>query len=236
MKTNTLLAVFTCLLAGCQAAPTTPPISSTAPIPMVVPPLTSHVRAPEVVKTYTIGAYVDPDDPTLRHEAHTVQRIEAAAYWDLRPLAEANPITPTPLTKTAQASAPPQISSLTVPAQVVAPPPVELTVDPEPALMPNADGVIDLTSVETPATGEVNPFAVRAVPANPPRSIELRITGILAGAKPCAIINGQLLEPGATIEGMTLKRIEPNAVILTLGRHRLRAPISSEPIRVRTTP
>ena len=236
MKTNTLLAVFTTLLAGCQAAP--PPAQTTPakPLTVFVPPTSAHIRAPEVVKTYTIGAYVDPDDPTLRHEAHTVQRIEAAAYWDLRPLAEANPITTARQAKTEPPSAPPQISSLAVPAQVVAPPPVELTIDPEPALMPNADGVIDLTSVDTPDTGEVNPFAVRAASAHPTREIELRITGILAGAKPCAIINGQLLEPGAAIEGMTLKRIEPNAVILTVGRHRLRASLSAEPIRVRTTP
>jgi hypothetical protein len=188
------------------------------------------------VKTYTIGAYVDPDDPTLRHEAHTVQRIEAAAYWDLRPAAETAPFISRQPAK--RESAPFVPAAQPQPALVPTPPapPPELSVDPEPALMPNADGLIDLTSVDVPAASEVNPFAVRSAPAQPPREIELRITGILAGAKPCAIINGQLVEPGGTVEGLILKRIEPAAVIFTLGRHRLRAPISSDPVRVRTAP
>lgn len=238
MKTNALLLGFSALLIGCQTAP-----ASRDPAPAVVPvaiaPLPAQVRAPEVVKTYTIGAYVDPDDPTLRHEAHTVQRIEAAAYWDLRPGAEMPTVKSTPPAQAEQlpaAAAPAQASP---PAVVAAPPslpPVELTIDPEPALMPNADGVIDLTSMENPATGELNPFAVRALPTLLPREIELRVTGILAGARPCAVINGQLVEPGGTIEGFSLKRIEPAAVVLTLGRHRLRVPMAAEPTRVRTTP
>ncbi len=234
MKTNAHLVVFTVLLAGCQAAPP-PPSTPASTLPVFVPPPAAQVRTREVVKAYTIGAYVDPDDPTLRHEAHTVQRIEAAANWDLRPVAEVKS-TPSVMVQTEQPSARPTVPPPIAPTVVATPPAIELTVDPEPALMPNADGVIDLSSVAAPASGEVNPFAVRAAPAQPSREIELRITGIMAGAKPGAIINGQLLEPGAVVEGLILARIEPGAVILTLGRHRLRAPLSAEPIRVRTTP
>jgi hypothetical protein len=236
MKTNAFLFSFI-LLGGCHAR-TPPPVSPadvTAPVAQTPSPLPSQLRAPEVVKTYTIGAYVDPADPTLRHEAHTVQRIEAAAYWDLRPVIELKSQAPVPVAETAKPAGP-QLPSPVLPTAVAIPPPVELTADPEPALMPNADGMIDLTSLEAPAADEVNPFAVRTASTNPPRTIELRITGILAGVKPGAIINGQLLEPGAIVEGLILKRIEPSAVILTLGRHRLRVPLSSEPIRVRTTP
>jgi hypothetical protein len=234
MNTNAHLAVFTVFLAGCQAAPP-PPSTPASTLPVFVPPLAAPVRTPEVVKTYTIGAYVDPDDPTLRHEAHTVQRIEAVANWDLRPVAEVKS-TPSVMVQTEQPSARPAVPPPVAPTVVATPPAIELSIDPEPALMPNADGVIDLSSVVAPASSEVNPFAVRAAPAQTPREIELRITGIMAGAKPGAIINGQLLEPGAVVEGLTLARIEPGAVILTLGRHRLRAPLSAEPIRVRTTP
>ena len=238
MKTSTLIFTFTILLSGCQATPPAKPapVVGSTPVPPAFLPLPTRARAPEVVKTYTIGAYVDPDDPTLRHEAHTVQRIEAAAYWDLRPVPEAHAPAPVPSHEEAGSPAiqpPSPVPPVTVAAQPV---PVELTIDPEPALMPNADGEIDLTSVDVPASDEANPFTVRAIPASQPRSIELRVTGILAGAKPCAIINGQLLEPGATVEGLAVKRIEPSAVILTLGRHRLRVPISAEPVRVRTTP
>lgn len=232
MKTDTfILSVL--LLGGCQAQTRTPASPATGPAPIAAPPspIPSQLRAPEVVKTYTIGAYVDPADPALRHEAHTVQRIEAAAYWDLRPAVEARAHAPLPPVRHAH-----QLPPTVAPATVGAPPPlpVELTVDPEPATMPNADGLIDLTTIDAPANEEVNPFAVRATPDKPPRTIEVRITGILAGAKPAAIINGQLLEPGATVEGLILQRIEPAAVILTLDQHRLRVPLASEPIRIRT--
>jgi hypothetical protein len=237
MKTSTFILSLL-LLVGCQAktpAPFPPAVAAVPPALNPSPPA-GRLRAPEVVKTYTIGAYVDPADPTLRHEAHAVQRIEAAAYWDLRPAMDvtARPVTSAGVPKAPAAPAPaPEIP--TVEAGPV-PAPVELTVDPEPALMPNGDGVIDLTAADVPAAGEVNPFAVRVAPAAPPRSIELRVTGIIAGAKPGAIINGQLLEPGGAVEGLLLKHIEPGGVILTFGRHRLRVPLSSEPIRVRTAP
>jgi hypothetical protein len=240
MKTNFALLAFTILLAGCQAAspPAPPPVPIRAPI--ATANLTStRARAPEVVKTYLIGAYVDPVDPTLRHEAHTVQRIEAAAYWDLRPLTDAPTARPGQPAEAEQPQAATVLAKESLPAVVAAPPPpppVELSVDPEPALMPNADGVIDLTAVEAPTAVEVNPFAVRTAPTSPPRTIELRVTGIVAGARPCAIVNGQLIEPGGAVEGLMLQRIEPTAVVFTLGRHRLRAPLTAEPIRVRTTP
>lgn len=231
MKTNAFLLSLL-LLGGCQAKMPTPLPPAVAPAPNAMPPSppSNQLRAPEVVKTYTIGAYVDPADPTLRHEAHTVQRIEAAAYWDLRPAMEAKPHgLVQPVRNLSQPPLPVASTTVSAPPPI----PIELTVDPEPALMPNAEGLIDLTVVDAPAAEEANPFAVRATPAGTPRTIEVRITGILAGAKPAAIINGQLLEPGATVEGLMLQRIEPAAVILTLGRHRLRVPLASEPIRIR---
>lgn len=237
MKTDTFILSLL-LLGGCQAKTPAPVPPAVATVPPVVnpPPPAGRLRAPEVVKTYTIGAYVDPADPALRHEAHAVQRIEAAAYWDLRPAMDvaARPVTLAGVPKAPEAPAP----SPVIPAVAAGPTPVpiELTVDPEPALMPNGDGVIDLTAVDAPAAGEVNPFAVRAAPAAPPRSIELRVTGIMAGAKPGAIINGQLIEPSGTMDGFVLRHIEPGGIILTFGRHRLRVPLSSEPIRVRTAP
>lgn len=236
MKTNAFLLSLL-LLGGCQAKTPTPvsPATVSATVAAEALPHPSQLRAPEVVKTYTIGAYVDPADPTLRHEAHTVQRIEAAAYWDLRPAMEVNPHTPLPAVRQERSPAtqlPPPVGPMA--AVAPPPPPAELTVDPEPALMPNGDGVVDLTVAGVPVAEEVNPFAVRVTPAATPRTIEVRVTGILAGVKPAAIINGQLLEPGANVDGLILQRIEPAAVILTLGRHRLRVPLSSEPIRVRT--
>lgn len=237
MKINALLLSLPLLLCGCQSGAAVPIASRPAeasPTPAAPPPPPPRVRAPEVVKTYTIGAYVDPNDPTLRHEAHTVQRIEAAAYWDLRPLAAAD-ATPSVIPETAQ---PKSVASLPTPRPVapMALPAPELTVDPEPALMPNGDGLIDLASAGRPASEEVNPFAVRTTTSVPTRTIELRVTGILSGAKPCAIINGQLIELGGIVEGLVLRHIEPGGVVLTLGRHRLRVPLSAGPVRILTAP
>lgn len=232
MKINAFHFGLTLLLTGCQAAPA-PRTPEPAAVPVALAPSPSQVRVSEVVRSYTLGAYVDPDDPTLRHEAHMVHRIEAAAHWDLRPMAEENPARPT---LPAQAEPAPVAPAPPVPPPVVAAPAVELTTDPEPAVMPNGDGVIDLTAVETPATGEVNPFTVRGQPALPPREVELRVTGIVGGAKPCALINGRVVEPGGTFDGFALQRIEPTAVVLTCGRHRLRVPIAAEPTRVRIAP
>ena len=43
------------------------------------------LRNGEVIKQYYAGAYVDPNNPNIRHNPHDVQRVEQAATWNLRP-------------------------------------------------------------------------------------------------------------------------------------------------------
>jgi hypothetical protein len=43
------------------------------------------VRNGEVIKQYYAGAYVDPNNPNVRHNPHDIQRLEQAASWNLRP-------------------------------------------------------------------------------------------------------------------------------------------------------
>ena len=43
------------------------------------------VRNGEVIKQYYAGAYVDPNNPNVRHNPHDIQRLEQAATWNLRP-------------------------------------------------------------------------------------------------------------------------------------------------------
>lgn len=43
------------------------------------------VRNGEVIKKYYAGAYVDPNNPNVRHNPHDIQRLEQAASWNLRP-------------------------------------------------------------------------------------------------------------------------------------------------------
>lgn len=43
------------------------------------------VRNAEVIKRYPIGRYIDPNNPRIMHERHTVNRQEQAPSWNLRP-------------------------------------------------------------------------------------------------------------------------------------------------------
>jgi hypothetical protein len=43
------------------------------------------VRYGENLKAYTMGRYVEPDNPLVMHERHTVYRVETTAKWNLHP-------------------------------------------------------------------------------------------------------------------------------------------------------
>jgi hypothetical protein len=43
------------------------------------------VRYGENLKAYTVGRYVEPDNPLVMHERHTVYRVETTAKWNLHP-------------------------------------------------------------------------------------------------------------------------------------------------------
>jgi hypothetical protein len=53
--------------------------------------LTSHshslesVRYGDVVKSYPVGRYIDPNDPSVMHESHVIYRDESTAKWNLHP-------------------------------------------------------------------------------------------------------------------------------------------------------
>lgn len=66
--------------------------------PLLAPAVdpTDAVRYPEVVRSYHIGRYVDPNYPILMHEQHPVYRVEVSTQWNLHPesLSFANPLNP----------------------------------------------------------------------------------------------------------------------------------------------
>jgi hypothetical protein len=43
------------------------------------------IRYGENLKAYTVGRYVEPDNPLVMHERHTVFRVETTAKWNLHP-------------------------------------------------------------------------------------------------------------------------------------------------------
>ena len=94
MRTKLLLLVPALALAGCQAlmtkqTATAPPPIESAPAPVAGTDLDQNnsekVRMSESLKAYPVGRLVDPNDPNLMHEAHTVYRREAGANWNLNP-------------------------------------------------------------------------------------------------------------------------------------------------------
>ena len=45
----------------------------------------SAVRYPEVIHTYHVGRYADPNDDLVMHEQHVVYRVEENMRWDFHP-------------------------------------------------------------------------------------------------------------------------------------------------------
>jgi len=95
MKTSALivLAMFAC--AGCESLNTdvvqAPPAPRVEPVPAPVagteldPKKVENVRVAEALKAYPTGRYVDPNDPSVMHEGHTIYRREAGPNWNLNP-------------------------------------------------------------------------------------------------------------------------------------------------------
>ena len=219
-------------LAGCQSA--NPPALAPAALPVlpVTPTVGEPVRAPERVQTYTVGAYIDPADPGIRHEAHQIQRIESPAHWRLAAAKqpETPAVTTVPLTDLPPPPAGSSVPTATsTPAAVAAPPAL-----PEPALMPTADGIIDLAD---DAIDEANPFTVRKASPAVRRELSVQVGGIMQGAATqCALVNGRPLQPGDTWESLLVVKIETGAVLFRHGDQLLRIPVSRHPVRIQFAP
>ncbi len=245
-----LVAVLT--LSGCQ---TPPPARQIPARPVTSPPVVtpSQVRAPELVRAYTLGAYVDFDDPNVRHEGHVIHRLEGAAVWNLTPTkaepfhaaAEIRPVAPVPLpmpTATLQvvsnpAPVPPPVApKAPLPAPSIVPPTVTppVVVDSSPVVVPNVDGLVDLTAIDAAGKAdETNPFAVRATGPDACREISVLISGVLAGPIPGAVVNNRPVFTGESIDSLTLVRVEADAAVFRAGDHLLRLPVTATALRVR---
>ena len=101
----------------------------------------------------------------------------------------------------------------------------------EPALTPNAEGVLDLTAVTD--GNEPSPFTVRSVGTEATRELSLQLAGVIGGAFPCALVNGRPIQAGDTVESLFVVRVEPDAVLLRHEEQLIRLPVSAKPSRVR---
>lgn len=261
-----LLPLFLVLFAGCQTKPSP---ERPAPLPVAEAIPLTHARLSAEIGHYTLGAYVDPDNDLIRHEAHAIQRIEREPRWDLSPAPwplRENPdpaiaVTPDPIaTPAVVAEAPVHVTesepSLVLPptipprpsalATVVAPPPATpppappvsapttvftATVPSAPILTLNAESLLDLTAVAD--RHDPNPFSVRNTGTESTRELSLQLAGVIAGAEPCALVNGRPLQAGDTFDSFLIVRVEQDAVLLRHEEQLIRLPVSAKPARLR---
>lgn len=189
-----------------------------APQPVSAPPLELQEKA--LRQQQQIQALIAQND--FLH--HRVRELESAPPVSI---SETVPSTP--------AVEPPESSSTALATPPTVPRPVSTDPTPEPALMPNADGMIDLIAVLSQGSdgSEVNPFSVRVPPRDAVRELTLHIAGIIGGSSPCALINERAMRADETLESFQLVRVETAAVLLRHGAHLLRLPVAEKPARVR---
>ena len=216
-----LLVSITLGLAGCQSSP--PPTALPTPA-KAMPPFRPAVALPVVLPPSASGGL----ESKVRQQAQYIEALISQNDALTAKLATTAIAMPLPATVASLQAEP---APLPRPAPV--PPPLPPAA--EPALTPNADSVIDLAAfVVTAKPGEpVNPFAVRAVPAEAMREMTLHIGGIVAGPIACAVINDRLVEAGESVESLVVERIEADAVFLRHSGRLLRLPVSEKATRVR---
>lgn len=240
-----LIVLFVC---GCQTKPLAP--HPPAPLPMAEVSARPNARIAAVVGHYTLGAYIDPEDNLIRHEAHEIQRVEMEARWDLRaapsevappqtePVSavESSPAAP-PAHEAQLVATPAPLTQAPVAVAAVVTPPVDSSPRPEPEAVQvvtvNADGFLDLTALPRAADADVNPFAVRSVRTEGAKEISLLVGGLVQGSNPCALINGSPVQPGDTLESLTLVRLEPDAALFRHDGKLIRLPVATKPARLR---
>jgi hypothetical protein len=171
-----------------------------------------------------------PPDQKSRQQAQLIEALinqNEALTARLAALPAAPATTPTASDAVTDAAPPspvvPTVASVPVPAAA------------DPAITPNAEGIIDLAAIELTGSADepVNPFAVRTAPGEKSREVSLLVGGIILGKTPCAMVNERLLQAGDSLEGFMVERIEADAIIIRLGVHRLRLPVSTTPARVK---
>lgn len=245
---KSLLTILPLCLSGCQ----TGQVDRNAPLPIAATPMQPDARTAAVVGHYTLGAYVDPEDVLVRHDAHAIQRVEVPARWDLRTLPVEPPATldrsppqlvaPVAADETgARSPVPPPTAPTSAPPPPAIPaagaPPLETKIVDAPdlpaALAPNADGFIDLTAPVADEDTDLNPFVVRSLRADATREVSVQVSGVLLGAVPCALINGVPVRPGETVESLTLVSLQADAAIFRRDDRLIRLPVAARPAHLR---
>lgn len=78
-----LLSSALLFCAGCNSVPAQPVVYVPSPRVWLAPGCRESVWLPDQVSAYAVGRYVDPRDPNLVHEAHTLYRREISSRPNL---------------------------------------------------------------------------------------------------------------------------------------------------------
>ena len=92
MKTHMTHSLKLCLctiiitaIAGCKSAPKPRALYVPVPEPNLPASANGSIWVPDQFSSYSIGRYVDPHDPGVLHDAHTLYRRETTGRWNLAP-------------------------------------------------------------------------------------------------------------------------------------------------------
>ncbi|MSU66012.1 MAG: hypothetical protein EXS38_07935 [Opitutus sp.] len=246
MKTSLLFCALLC--AGCQTIrPAVKP--SPDPLPMhgspaayaaqPVAPNTTALEEKLLEQSRLMAALVEQNEALTAR----LQAIEHPAAPPEAPPAKAvatavsppTPVQAPSIPPTAPADlAPPAPASPAIAAPSAPARPTDLSADDLALFLPNADGVIDLTTLDAAPPGSLpNPFAIRAPSARAPHELTLAVQGVFSGPSPCALVNERVVEPGDAIESLKITRIEPNAIFLKGDDFNLKLPFGDKPVRLR---
>lgn len=248
MKTSLLFCALLC--AGCQTTRPRPAVKpSPDPLPMhgspavyAAQPVSPNPAAVEerlLEQGRLMAALVEQNEALTAR----LQVIEHPAAPPEAPPAKAVAIATSPPTPVQAPSIPPTASIDVAPPTPATPaiappsapaPTAELPADDIALFMPNADGVIDLTTLDAASPGSLpNPFAIRTPSARAPHELTLAVQGIFSGPSPCALVNERVVEPGDAIESLKITRIEPGAIFLKGDDFNLKLPLGDKPVRLR---
>ena len=230
MHLKILLGFSLIALAGCQSAPSRT-VAPKAPAQLTpVPSL--DLQEKSLRQQQQIQALIAQNDALHSR----VRELEAP-----RPEPMPEPLPPPVAILEPVLSLPASPAAATRPREPEPAPAVAATAPPvtpppgEPAILPNADGVIDLVALLTPVRegDEVNPFAVRTLPADAVREVALHVQGVIHGTSPCALINRRAVLPGETAESLTVTGVEMDAVLIRHAGLLLRLPVAEKAVRIR---
>lgn len=262
MKNNLWVLLIVVLLSGCRTVPVPLPGASrpATPIPaaplspstaaVVASPVEDELQRTVLRQRQVISALMEQNDVLVARiktmESAPPPTMElpdsappppapdevAALRADLASLrAELKSAAPLPSPAVSPPSRP---AAAPLPIAAATPQPVGLDASPLVTLVPNADGVVEISRALIGAGSDnANPFVVRYQPDERMRELSLAIGGVALGANPSALVNGRTLSIGEPWECFSLRTVESDALVFDSSDVAVRLPVGDRITKIR---